>query len=88
MSQELHTLGVAELAALLDSKQVSSVELTKHLLARVAAHASLGAFLSVDEEVALRLRDDAVTETNEREANQKSAPAVDAGLFLVPRVIE
>jgi len=53
MSQELHTLGVAELAALLDSKQVSSVELTKHLLARVAAHASLGAFLSVDEEVAL-----------------------------------
>ncbi|BDI04210.1 Asp-tRNA(Asn)/Glu-tRNA(Gln) amidotransferase subunit GatA [Sphaerotilus microaerophilus] len=53
MSHELHTLGVAELAALLDSKQVSSVELTKHLLARVAAHESLGAFLAVDEEVAL-----------------------------------
>jgi aspartyl-tRNA(Asn)/glutamyl-tRNA(Gln) amidotransferase subunit A len=53
MTQELHTLGVAELAELLDSKQVSSVELTKHLLARVAAHESLGAFLAVDEEVAL-----------------------------------
>jgi aspartyl-tRNA(Asn)/glutamyl-tRNA(Gln) amidotransferase subunit C len=36
----------------------------------------------------LRLRDDAVTEGNDREANQKSAPAVEDGLFLVPRVIE
>ncbi len=53
MSHELHMLGVAELAALLDGKQVSSVELTKHLLARVAAHEALGAFLAVDEEVAL-----------------------------------
>jgi aspartyl-tRNA(Asn)/glutamyl-tRNA(Gln) amidotransferase subunit C len=44
--------------------------------------------LSAISEVALRLRDDAVTESNEREANQKSAPAVDGGLFLVPRVIE
>jgi aspartyl-tRNA(Asn)/glutamyl-tRNA(Gln) amidotransferase subunit C len=37
--------------------------------------------------VSLRLRDDAVTETNQREANQRSAPAVEDGLFLVPRVI-
>lgn len=37
---------------------------------------------------ALRLRDDAATEPNQRDANQKSAPAVDRGLFLVPRVIE
>ncbi len=40
------------------------------------------------QDVTLRLREDAVTETNNREANQQSAPAVDAGLFLVPRVIE
>lgn len=40
------------------------------------------------EQVALRLRDDAVSEGNQREANQRSAPAVEAGLFLVPRVIE
>ncbi|MCK6426252.1 MAG: Asp-tRNA(Asn)/Glu-tRNA(Gln) amidotransferase subunit GatA [Burkholderiaceae bacterium] len=53
MTQELHTLGVAELAALLDAREVSSVELTRHLLARVAAHDALGAFLAVDEEVAL-----------------------------------
>ena len=39
-------------------------------------------------DVALRLRDDAVTETDQREANQRSAPAVEDGLFLVPKVIE
>jgi aspartyl-tRNA(Asn)/glutamyl-tRNA(Gln) amidotransferase subunit C len=44
--------------------------------------------LSAVEEATLRLRDDAVTETVDREANQRSAPAVEAGLFLVPRVIE
>jgi len=36
----------------------------------------------------LRLRQDVVTEGDEREANQQSAPAVAEGLFLVPRVIE
>jgi aspartyl-tRNA(Asn)/glutamyl-tRNA(Gln) amidotransferase subunit C len=40
------------------------------------------------EDITLRLRDDLVSEPNNREANQKSAPAVEAGLFLVPKVIE
>jgi len=44
--------------------------------------------LSAVQEVALRLREDAVTESVDREANQRSAPAVEAGLYLVPRVIE
>lgn len=44
--------------------------------------------LSAVQEVALRLREDRVTESNEREANQRSAPAVEDGLFLVPKVIE
>ena len=44
--------------------------------------------LSAVQDVALRLRDDAVTEAVDREANQRSAPAVEAGLYLVPRVIE
>ena len=35
-----------------------------------------------------RLRPDVVSEPNQREANQAVAPAVEAGLFLVPRVIE
>lgn len=44
--------------------------------------------LSAVSEVSLRLRDDAVTETDGRDANQRSAPALQDGLFLVPRVIE
>jgi aspartyl-tRNA(Asn)/glutamyl-tRNA(Gln) amidotransferase subunit C len=44
--------------------------------------------LSAISEVSLRLRDDVVTESNERELNQRSAPAVEDGLFLVPKVIE
>ncbi len=44
--------------------------------------------LSALHAAALRLRDDVVTEADQREANQKSAPAVENGLFLVPKVIE
>ena len=40
------------------------------------------------QDVQLRLREDAVSEPNNREANQQSAPAVERGLFLVPKVIE
>ncbi len=35
-----------------------------------------------------RLRDDEVTESNHRDEYQKNAPATEAGLYLVPRVIE
>lgn len=44
--------------------------------------------LSAVTDVTLRLRDDIVTEHNERAANQRSAPTVEDGLFLVPKVIE
>ncbi|WP_088280926.1 Asp-tRNA(Asn)/Glu-tRNA(Gln) amidotransferase subunit GatC [Ideonella sp. A 288] len=44
--------------------------------------------LSAVQQVPLRLREDLVTETDRREANQRSAPAVEDGLFLVPKVIE
>ena len=40
------------------------------------------------EDITLRLRNDIVSESNQREANQRSAPAVELGLFLVPKVIE
>lgn len=40
------------------------------------------------QEVALRLRDDVASEPDARDANQRSAPAVERGLFLVPKVIE
>jgi aspartyl-tRNA(Asn)/glutamyl-tRNA(Gln) amidotransferase subunit C len=35
-----------------------------------------------------RLRPDAVSETNQREAFQAIAPQTEAGLYLVPKVIE
>ena len=44
--------------------------------------------LSAVQSVTLRLREDVVTESDERARNQRSAPAVEQGLFLVPRVIE
>jgi aspartyl-tRNA(Asn)/glutamyl-tRNA(Gln) amidotransferase subunit C len=44
--------------------------------------------LSAIQQVPLRLRDDVVTETDNRNANQRSAPSVEDGLFLVPKVIE
>jgi aspartyl-tRNA(Asn)/glutamyl-tRNA(Gln) amidotransferase subunit C len=44
--------------------------------------------LAAVQDVGLRLRDDEVTETDQRERNQRNAPEVQDGLFLVPRVIE
>jgi aspartyl-tRNA(Asn)/glutamyl-tRNA(Gln) amidotransferase subunit C len=44
--------------------------------------------LSAVHPAALRLRDDVVTEGDQRSLNQASAPAVEDGLFLVPKVIE
>lgn len=35
-----------------------------------------------------RLRADDITETNQRDKNQASAPLVDEGLYLVPKVID
>jgi aspartyl-tRNA(Asn)/glutamyl-tRNA(Gln) amidotransferase subunit C len=40
------------------------------------------------QEAAQRLRDDAVTEPDLREPFQAIAPATEAGLYLVPQVIE
>ena len=40
------------------------------------------------QDLAQRLRDDRVTETNRREAYQAVAPETEAGLYLVPKVIE
>ncbi|MEY3502449.1 MAG: Glutamyl-tRNA(Gln) amidotransferase subunit, partial [Pseudomonadota bacterium] len=49
---ELHTLGVAQLSALLHKKEVSAVELATRLLARLGGNPH-NAFLSVDSEVTL-----------------------------------
>ncbi len=44
--------------------------------------------MSHSQDVTQRLRDDVVTETNQREIFQSIAPAVEGGLYLVPKVIE
>ena len=54
MTRELHDMGVAELGRALAAKAVSSTEVTKHLLARVAAHEHLGALLASDPALALQ----------------------------------
>jgi len=40
------------------------------------------------DDLALRLREDVATETNQREDYQQPAPSVQDGLYLVPKVIE
>ena len=44
--------------------------------------------MSHSQDVTQRLRSDLVTETNQRELYQSIAPAVEEGLYLVPKVIE
>jgi len=43
---------------------------------------------ALQQDLALRLRDDLATETNRRADYQRVAPAVQDGLYLVPKVIE
>ena len=44
--------------------------------------------LSAVQAVSLRLREDVVTESDQRTLNQTSAPQVEDGLYLVPKVVE
>ncbi len=75
MTRELHDMGVAELGRALVAKDVSSAELTKHLLARVAAHEHLGALLASDPALALR---------QARSADEQRAAGRSGALLGVP----
>jgi aspartyl-tRNA(Asn)/glutamyl-tRNA(Gln) amidotransferase subunit C len=44
--------------------------------------------MSHSQDLSQRLREDAVTEADQRELFQSLAPQVEAGLYLVPQVIE
>jgi aspartyl-tRNA(Asn)/glutamyl-tRNA(Gln) amidotransferase subunit C len=44
--------------------------------------------MSHSQDVTQRLRDDVVTQSNQRELFQSIAPATQDGLYLVPKVIE
>ncbi|MFL6660984.1 MAG: Asp-tRNA(Asn)/Glu-tRNA(Gln) amidotransferase subunit GatA [Rhizobacter sp.] len=71
----LHEMGVAELGRALATRDVSSVEVTKHLLARVAAHQHLGAWLAIDEPHALE---------QAQVADQRRAAGAHGALLGVP----
>ena len=71
----LHEMGVAEIGQALAAKLFSSVELTKHLLARLAAHEQLGAVLCSDAELAL---------TQSRAADARRAQGETGALLGVP----
>ncbi len=81
-------LGAAEEARMLE--QINSFFRIVELMSQVDTSGvePLYTPLAAVSDAHLRLRDDAVTEGDERAANQQSAPAVADGLFLVPRVIE
>ncbi|NDZ14093.1 Asp-tRNA(Asn)/Glu-tRNA(Gln) amidotransferase GatCAB subunit A [Variovorax sp. WS11] len=53
MSGELHQMGVAELARALRERKVSAVEAAQHQLGRIRQHQDLGAFVALDEALAL-----------------------------------
>jgi aspartyl-tRNA(Asn)/glutamyl-tRNA(Gln) amidotransferase subunit C len=44
--------------------------------------------LDVIHDMAQRLREDRITEVDQREANMTNAPAQENGLFLVPKVLD
>ncbi|MFT6591893.1 MAG: aspartyl-tRNA(Asn)/glutamyl-tRNA(Gln) amidotransferase subunit C [Rhodoferax sp.] len=67
--------GLFEMVEKIRAVDTTGVEPLAHPLATIQA-------------VTLRLREDRASEPNNREANQRNAPAVEHGLFLVPKVIE
>lgn len=95
-SQEIAKLGVLARLHISEPQQQATAEQIGRILDFAGQLASqdtrgvepLAHPLAVLDPVRLRLRTDAVTETDQREANQANAPAVEAGLFLVPKVIE
>ncbi len=59
------------------------------LIAEMQAVNTIGiAPMSHAQDVIQRLREDKVTEDNQRELFQSIAPQIEAGLYLVPQVIE
>ncbi len=67
--------GFFSIVAAMEAVDTSGIEPLAHPVATI-------------QDISLRLRDDVVSETNQRDANQRTAPAVERGLFLVPKVIE
>ncbi len=86
--------GIATLARLsIDEKQTeeyaSSLSNILQLVEQMeSADTDSVAPMAHPQDAVQRLRADNVTEQNQREKYQKIAPSTEAGLYLVPRVIE
>ena len=77
LSEDKLSIYTKELSQILDFvKQMNQIDTTKMIPLTSPLHS------------AQRLREDQVTESNQREAFQAIAPLVEAGLYLVPKVIE
>jgi aspartyl-tRNA(Asn)/glutamyl-tRNA(Gln) amidotransferase subunit C len=82
----LARLAVSEQEAQIAHAQLSNIF---GLIAEMQAVDTTGiAPMSHAQDVTQRLREDKVTEDNQRELFQSIAPQVEAGLYLVPQVIE
>ncbi|HVV68350.1 MAG TPA: Asp-tRNA(Asn)/Glu-tRNA(Gln) amidotransferase subunit GatC [Gammaproteobacteria bacterium] len=92
---EMEVKKVAQLARLrIDAKEIHEHALSLSnifdLIAQINAQDTSGVtpMASPFMEAALQLREDKVTETNQREVLLKLAPLTESGLYLVPQVIE
>jgi aspartyl-tRNA(Asn)/glutamyl-tRNA(Gln) amidotransferase subunit C len=82
----LARLGIDEADA---TKYATELTKTMDLIAKLEQADTLGVEVMAHPlKQVQRLRADAVTEHNERDYLQKLAPKVEAGLYLVPQVIE
>lgn len=82
---------LARLAMTAQEMQAAQTQLTNifGLIAEMQAVDTRGiAPMSHSQDLSQRLREDVVTEPNQREAFQAIAPQTEAGLYLVPQVIE
>lgn len=85
---------IAYLARIEINEQEAAITLTKlsgilGLIEQMQAVNTEGiAPMSHSQDLSQRLREDVVTQTNQREAFQAIAPLTESGLYLVPKVIE
>lgn len=91
-AEDVRKIAVLSRIALTEAELVEAQEELNHIfdmIAKMQAVDTEGVMpLSHPHELAQRLRDDVITETNQRDVYQRVAPAVKDGLFLVPKVIE
>lgn len=87
--QRLATLARIDLDADESSRTLDQLNQVFGLIERLQSVDTTGVEpMTHARDLALRLRDDQVTEPDRRTDYQASAPAVERGLYLVPRVIE